>query len=239
MNTPRVKEVAKKRNSLRAAAATAKRHGDMEESRGTPVSSSAHRKQQRKKVTKECSTSSAQPSHTPPAAVRKREPFKDKNSEHPLSISDSCPAKLAPSRKRGAIIPLAENNWSSPPNTRPRVLRDSETVLAEGRPQAHPLKPLQSTNRQMGKRRKAATVKSRTVPECQKENNPGSVAAREGTPRSTVQDELFLASDSTQAPLNPASADDSAQAVAMKRSERHRKVKSCWDARWRMCVRGA
>lgn len=218
VNTPKVKEVAKKRNSLRAAAATAKQRGGKVEQSGTPVDSSVDRKQQRKKVTKE-------PSHTPPpVTVRRREPLKDANSGHHLSISDSCPAKLGPLPRKRGTIPLDENNWSSPPNTR--------------RQQAYPVKPLQSAGRQRGKK-KAVALKSRTEPEHQKESNPGHVAKREEMHTFPVHDEMSLALASTmETPLDLDSAVDSAQTVAMKRSERHRKVKTGgMSVCWAVCVR--
>ena len=228
VNTPRVKEVAKKRSSLRAAAATAKQcRGKEEEENGTPTASSARCKQQSKKATREPSVST-QPSQTPPAAVCKHEPVTDENSVHNLSISDSCPAKLRSSRKRGPV-PLAENNWSSPPNTRPRLLQGAEMDPVEGKRQARPLKPLQSTNRQTGRNKPAAT-KARPVSVPQKENGPSAVATGEGMHRSAVKDEISLALDSSmQTPLSLDSAVDSTQTVVMKRSERHRKVSSRVD----------
>ena len=225
VNTPRVREVAKKRSSLRAAAATAKQRRGKEEEKGTPVASSARHKLQRKKATKG-PNASTQPSQTPPAAGCKHEPVTDENSEHYLSISDSCPANLAPSRKRGAV-PLGDNNWSSPPNTRPR-LHSAETDPVEGKGSAHPLKPLQSTNRQTGKRKPVA-VKTRPVSDRQKGSSQSSVATEE-MHRSVVKDGLSLALDSSmQTPLNSDFAEDSTQAVALKRSERHRKVSSFLD----------
>lgn len=236
VNTPRVKEIAKKRSSLRAAAN--QRRDEEEKENRAPNGSSARCKQQRKKVVKGLSTS-AQPSQTPPAAKSKRGPLTDENSEQPFSISDSCPPKLAPVRKRGAI-PLAENNWSSPPNTRPRVLHDVETVPGERRGQAYPRKPLQSANRQVVKKKKPAVVKGRTVPDCQKGSGPG-ITETEKVRRSAVKDEMSLALDSsTQSSLDPGCAEDSAaQTVAMKRSERHRKVKCSLDenTRWHVCGR--
>ena len=240
MNTPRVKEVAKKRSSLRAAAAAAaaakQRRDKEEEENVAPNGSSARHKQQRKKVVKGLSTS-AQPSQTPPAAKSKRRPLTDENSVQPFSISDSCPPKLAPVRKRGAI-PLAENNWSSPPNTRPRVLHGVEAVPGEGRGPAYPQKPLQSANRQAVKKKKPAAAKARTVPDCQKGSGPGTMETEEMR-RSAVKDDMSLALESsTQTPLDLGSAADSSQTVAMKRSERHRKVKCFWDeyARWHVCM---
>ena len=243
MNTPKVKEVAKKRSSLRAAAAAAaaakqrrdKEEEEEEEEDGAPNGTSARRKQQRKKVVKGLNTST-QPSQTPPVAKCKRRPLTDENSEQPFSISDSCPPKLAPVRKRGAI-PLAENNWSSPPNTRPRVLHGVETVPGEGRGQAYPQKPLQSANRQAVKKKKPAAVKAKTVPDCQKGSGPG-ITETEEMQRSAVKDDMSLTLESSmQTPLDLGSAVDSSQTVAMKRSERHRKVTYFLDeyAGWHVC----
>lgn len=207
VNTPRVKEIAKKRNSLRAIA---KQHGAKEEQNAAPVSSSVDCKQQRKKVTKEPSIST-QLGHTPPpVTMRRREPLRDANGGHCVSISDSCPAKLGPLPKKRGTIPLAENNWSSPPNTRRR--------------QANPVNPPQSTKRQRNK--KALVVKSKVDPEGQKENDLGHVAKGEENMLSVGDGRSLTPASSTQTQPALESAVGSAQTVAMKRSERHRKVRA-------------